>query len=290
MSDWGVPLGSKVISIASAAAAALTLRSNPVPTSSTRTSLAPGIYTRGELPQRAAAAAPVAVVAPIISRVKKQGVNDDLYNDGDDVNGEDEEEEGDGEEEMASKKLKRRKDAPAELPSTRGVSRFRQIIPVTRVQRRDPRFDASCGEFKEDLHDQSYAFVNDLRSSEVDELKAALKTTRDAGEAEKLKEELKKRSVAAKEAVRQKANRDTQRTQKHTAAAAVAAGGGAFFPKKRDLKQLEAVEQFKKLAASGKGAVERAIMKKRAKLSHKDKLALPRDMRGEEGRGGGGGF
>ena len=290
MSDWGVPLGSKVISIASAAAAALTSRSNAVPTSSNRTSLAPGIYTRGELPQRGATTtAPAAVKAPIISRVKKQ--DDDLFNDGDDDGNEEEEEENDdGEGEVATKTMKRRKDAPAELPSTRGVSRFRQIIPVTRVQRRDPRFDASCGEFKEDLHDQSYAFVNDLRSSEVDELKAALKTTRDASEAEKIKEELKKRAVAAKEAVRQKANRDTQRTQKHTAAAAVAAGGGAFFPKKRDLKQLEAVEQFKKLAASGKGAVERAIMKKRAKLSHKDKLALPRDMRGEEGRGGGGGF
>ena len=295
MSDWGVPLGAKVVLAASAVAAAASSSKSSAPVPSGRGSLAPGIYTRGELPK------PVArkVVAPaaVAQRVPTQAprgrfivgrCEDDEGEE--DHEGDEEGEDGGGSGGVVTRgnPPKRRKDAPAELSSTRGVSRFRQILPVARKTVRDPRFDASSGEFNADLHSQSYAFLDQVKTNELNQLKSALSATRDPDEAEALKEELRKRGVAAKDENRQKASRETQRTQKQTAAAAVAAGGGAFFPKKRDLKQLEAVEEFKKLAAIGKGAVERAIMKKRTKLSHKDKLALPRNARGGEGGGEGG--
>jgi hypothetical protein len=59
-------------------------------------------------------------------------------------------------------------------------------------------------------------------------------------------------------------------------AAAVAAGGRAYFPQKRDLRELEAVERFKALeAAGGAAAVEKALKRKRVVLQKKDRTRLP---------------
>lgn len=245
-----------------------------VPASGGRPALPPGIYVRGELPQPAPKrplAAKNTIAAPSAKVLRRPAAEEE--------DGEEDHEE----EEAVASAPKRRKDAPAELPSNRGVARFRQTVPVARVERRDPRFDAACGTFDATKHEEAYAFVSDLRAAEEAELRGALKRARNSAEANELEAELRARKVAAKVAARAKADAETRRASKKVIAEAVAAGGAVFFPKKRDLRQLEAVEQFKKLAAKGGlGAVERTISKKRAKLSHKDKRNLPLDMRGRE--------
>jgi hypothetical protein len=247
------------------------------PASGGRPALPPGIYVRGELPQPAPKrplTAKSALAAPSAKLVRRPVANE---------GGDEEEEDYEEDEEAVASAPKRRKDAPAELPSNRGVARFRQTVPVTRVERRDPRFDAACGTFDATKHEEAYAFVSDLRAAEEAELRGALKRARNSAEANELESELRARKVAAKVAARAKADAETRRASKKVIAEAVAAGGAVFFPKKRDLRQLEAVEQFKKLTAKGGlGAVERTISKKRAKLSHKDKRNLPLDMRGRE--------
>lgn len=174
---------------------------------------------------------------------------------------------------------RRRKGAPAELPSTRGVSRVRPIFRGARVaERRDPRFDDACGVLDETKHATAYAFLDEMRADESAALSVAAKRARAGGDvaaAAELEAELTRRRDAARTAARRAEAAATAHAQKKAAQAAVASGAAPFYPKARDLAQLEAVERFKALEASGTGAVERALTKKRTSLAHKDRKRLP---------------
>jgi ribosomal RNA-processing protein 36 len=174
---------------------------------------------------------------------------------------------------------KRSRHAPAELPSTRGVSRHRQVLAVPVAQRRDPRFEASAGALKEDLFAHSYAFLDAKRAQELAELQRAIKRGGAQGDPERARElqaEVARRKQAAAEAQRQAALKESQRALKRGAQAAVAGGARPYFPKQREMRELEAVERFKALeAAGGTAAVEKALKKRRVTLSKKDRTRLP---------------
>ncbi len=198
------------------------------------------------------------------------------------------EEEGEGEEEedggeggasaapAAAAGKKRSRHAPAELPSNRGVGRFRQVLAVPTRVTRDPRYEASAGTLKEELFQKSYAFLEDKRAEEMQVLQKQLKRSKDPERVQELKGDIARRKQATAEAKRVTALREAQRSLKRSAQEAVAGGSKAYFPKQRELKELEAVERFKALeAAGGASAVEKALKKRRVTLSKKDRTKLP---------------
>lgn len=248
---------------------------------------------------RAAAAAQPRAPAPRASAARGGGeAAADSEGEGEDVEEEEdaeEEEDEEGEEEgyggappagaAPAPAAKRSRHAPAELPSTRGVSRHRQVLAVPLAARRDPRFEASAGALKEDLFAHSYAFLDAKRAQELAELQRAAKKEGDPERARELQAEVTRRKQAAAEAQRQAALKESQRALKRGAQAAVAGGARPYFPKQREMRELEAVERFKALeAAGGTAAVEKALKKRRVTLSKKDRTRLPqRGGRAREG-------
>ena len=55
------------------------------------------------------------------------------------------------------------------MSSKRPVSRFREVVAVTKDKRReirDPRFEEGAGQLNQDLFKKSYAFVDDMKKKE----------------------------------------------------------------------------------------------------------------------------
>ena len=70
------------------------------------------------------------------------------------------------------------------MSSKHPVSRFREVVPVTKAKRReirDPRFEETAGHLNPDLFKKSYAFVDDLKRKEKQLLQREAKKTKSAG-------------------------------------------------------------------------------------------------------------
>ena len=83
------------------------------------------------------------------------------------------------------------KHAPALQSSKRAVTRKRTVVDAKKPVARDPRFDKVAGP-RPDEHTlkKRYAFLNDYKASEMAELQAAIKKTKNETEKEKLKRKL----------------------------------------------------------------------------------------------------
>lgn len=81
--------------------------------------------------------------------------------------------------ETSKKKKKGKKGAPLEITSKRRVSRSRQVIPIKKAGSRDPRFHDLFGEFKPNLFNKSYAFLDEYKTREIEEIERRLQQDRD---------------------------------------------------------------------------------------------------------------
>lgn len=79
------------------------------------------------------------------------------------------------------------KNQPLELSSKRAVGRFRQVVEVKKRRALDPRFEAQSGRLNEDLFNKSYAFLDDYKQRELQELKQQLKKTKSVTKKDELK-------------------------------------------------------------------------------------------------------
>lgn len=234
---------------------------------------APSACAHGPPSSRRAAPSHPAPRRPFDGPADDSGSGEDGDGDGDGANDDD----GGGVGGGFSAPPKRRKNAPAELPSNRGVSRFRRVVDAPAVAaRRDPRFDASSGTFNEALFQRSYAFLDEHRAAELAAAQREAARTKDPVRKRALQADATRLSQALAEAAQRRKLEEAKKDATRATAVAVAAGGNAFFPKKRDLRELEAVEKFKALeAAGGAAAVEKALKRKRVVLSKKDRLRMP---------------
>lgn len=64
------------------------------------------------------------------------------------------------------------------MSAKRPVGRFRKIIP-TQKKSRDPRFESFTGRLNQDLFRKSYSFIDDVRQSELKQLREQLANERD---------------------------------------------------------------------------------------------------------------
>lgn len=188
------------------------------------------------------------------------------------------------------------------MSAKRPVSRFRQVIELSKVDRRDPRFDGiSAGNTDVNLTQRSYDFVPDLMRDEFHNLKAALalaqkrertspRAEREEREAER--ERLEREVARARSRVeryeRETREREVSRKVKHEEREKRSEGNDGFYVKRSDKKDMLLKARYEALEKKGgKRAVKKAIEKKQKKVAGKEKKSRPFAM-GSGGVGAGG--
>jgi len=179
----------------------------------------------------------------------------------------------------SKKKPKKKKGAPEEISSKRRPSSFRKIVQPTRREGRDPRFDprvvgdaAPTGAAKAAL-ERNYAFLDDLRRAEMDDLKARLRLAkkRRAPDREALERELM--SLQSRDKARAQKKLEEKVLDEHRAREKelVKEGKKPFYLKKSEQKSRLLVERFKGMK---KRQVDKAIERRRKKDAAKEKKEL----------------
>lgn len=133
----------------------------------------------------------------------------------------------------------------------------------------DPRFNVNCGDFDSKKFKKRYEFVNQLRETELKELKSKLKLTTDTEEKERLKfvmlriknqlVEENKRIDKEKQESEDINNRKTEQKDNKN----------PFYMKKSHKKAHELVKQYLDLKKSGK--LEKHLEKRRKKIKARDR-------------------
>ncbi|KAK4657065.1 rRNA biogenesis protein rrp36 [Podospora pseudocomata] len=172
------------------------------------------------------------------------------------------------------------KHAPVELSSKRQVSRRRDFLldpTSTKPQHRDPRFFApstmsATSKIDEIKARKAYAFLDEYREKEMQELRVAIKKSKNAEEKEKLQKALlsmesKKKAQERKDKA-QKVLDEHKKKEKEL----VRQGKNPFYLKRSEQKKRVVVETFKGMK---KGQVDRAIERRRKKVAGKEKKLLP---------------
>ena len=170
------------------------------------------------------------------------------------------------------------KHAPMSQSTKHQVTRKRQVIDVPNRKVRDPRFDAlhSSAAHPGDSSNKAYAFLHDYQASEVAELKAALKNTKDEHDKETLKRKIgsmenQRRTREAKE--RQQAVLRAHRKEERSK---VEQGKNPYYLKKGELRERALVEKFKGMKGKER---EKAVEKRRLRESQKEKKRMPEARR-----------
>lgn len=164
------------------------------------------------------------------------------------------------------------KHAPTELSSKKAVSRRREVIPVTKRQFRDPRFETLSGPLDESKAQMAYSFLNDYREDEMKELRVAIKKAKDETEKERLKRALL--SMESKKKTQERKRREAEILGRHRKEEKelVKQGKKPFYLKKSERQKRVMIETYGQL--KGK-QLDHVLERRRRKLEHRDKKKLP---------------
>ncbi|KAG3120972.1 hypothetical protein PI124_g630 [Phytophthora idaei] len=165
------------------------------------------------------------------------------------------------------------KNQPLELSSKRAVGRFRQVVDVKKRRVLDPRFEAQSGRLNEELFNKSYAFLDEYKQRELQDLKQQLKKSKNAAKKDELKHEIALRQQEMTEKKKQEKIKSVLTKRKREEREAVASGKGAFYLKRKDKKKLELQAKFQDLQETGR--LSKFMAKKRKKNASKDHRWLP---------------
>ncbi|KAG8430292.1 hypothetical protein GDO86_018042, partial [Hymenochirus boettgeri] len=162
---------------------------------------------------------------------------------------------------------------PVEVSSKKPVSFLRKVVQAKKQIRRDPRFDDLSGEYKPEVFEQTYKFLDVIKKQEKEMVQKKLKKVRDPDLKDKL-EQLAQR-MDQQEAAAQKRQRQRERELefKKQQRELAQQGKKPFYLKRGDLRKLELAEKYQELKKRGK--LENFLSKKRKRNSHKDRRKLP---------------
>uniref|UniRef100_K3WEB5 rRNA biogenesis protein RRP36 n=1 Tax=Globisporangium ultimum (strain ATCC 200006 / CBS 805.95 / DAOM BR144) TaxID=431595 RepID=K3WEB5_GLOUD len=172
-----------------------------------------------------------------------------------------------------TKKKRVSKNHPLEISSKRQVSRFKTVVEVKKKKLVDPRFDSLSGRLNQDLFKKSYAFLDEYKQNELDELKRKLKFAKATTRREELKNEINLRSQELTENKKQEKIKSALTKRKREEREAVESGKNPFYLKRKDKKKLELQTKFQDLQESGR--LSKFMAKKRKKNASKDHRWLP---------------
>lgn len=166
------------------------------------------------------------------------------------------------------------KNRPMEISAKRPAPFLRQVVPVKKSVSRDPRFDDLSGEYKPEIFEKTYRFINDIKQHERDvvqkKLKKPLKSNQKKEKLQFLLKRMENQERARKSREQQREKElEFKRKQREMAGQ----GLKPFFLKKSDKKKLELAEKYSELKKSGK--LENFLSKKRKRNAGKDRRKLP---------------
>uniref|UniRef100_A0A6J0TZS8 rRNA biogenesis protein RRP36 n=1 Tax=Pogona vitticeps TaxID=103695 RepID=A0A6J0TZS8_9SAUR len=165
------------------------------------------------------------------------------------------------------------KHRPLEISAKMPVSFLRQVVPVKKKVPRDPRFDDLSGEYKPEVFEKTYGFLNDIRKKEKEIVQKQLKKSRNTDQKNKL-EQLLKRMTQQEDSQRKcQKEREKDLAFKRQQRELAKQGKKPFYLKKSDKQKWELAEKYKELKKSGK--LESFLSKKRKRNAAKDKKKLP---------------
>ncbi|KAF2146016.1 uncharacterized protein K452DRAFT_242476 [Aplosporella prunicola CBS 121167] len=181
--------------------------------------------------------------------------------------------ESDSEDEASAKpKSRSSKHAPAVQSSKKPVGRKRQILETSKRQARDPRFDALSGPVNEQKLKSNYAFLNDYRESEMAELKATIKKSKNEADKEILKKKLLSMESQKKARETKERQEKVQREHKMKEKEAVKEGKTPFYLKKSDAKKLALVDKFDSMKGKQR---DKLMERRRKKVASKERKNMP---------------
>uniref|UniRef100_A0A1A8NWC4 rRNA biogenesis protein RRP36 n=1 Tax=Nothobranchius rachovii TaxID=451742 RepID=A0A1A8NWC4_9TELE len=173
-----------------------------------------------------------------------------------------------------SKKKRLNKNRPVEISAKKPAPFIRQVVPSRKPMRRDPRFDDLSGEYKPEIFEKTYRFINDIKLREKEIIQKKLKKTKRDGEKRKELQFLLKRLENQEQArLNQEQQRERELQFKRQQREQTHHGDHPFFLKKSDKKKLQLAEKYLDLKKSGK--LENFLSKKRKRNAAKDRRKLP---------------
>ncbi|MES1911713.1 MAG: hypothetical protein MHM6MM_004106 [Cercozoa sp. M6MM] len=140
--------------------------------------------------------------------------------------------------------------------------------------RRDPRFDPSCGNFRADIFDDTYGTViKEKRQQEFKQLQTALKKTKSLAKREELKQQLQQFKNEEANKMRLDVKRKVRSQVRKTEIEQIKQGKRPYFPKRREIREMELAERFAHLQKAGK--LSRFVEKRRKKNKARDARRMP---------------
>ncbi|KAL9587726.1 MAG: hypothetical protein Q9212_000017 [Teloschistes hypoglaucus] len=172
------------------------------------------------------------------------------------------------------------KHAPAEMSSKKAVSRRREAVPTLRRDIRDPRFEPTSGFLDEARARKNYNFLHGYRDSEIAQLKAGIRQTKDATAAEKLKRALIGMESRKETQERKDQQQEVQRAHRAKEKELIKQGKRPFYLKRGEQKKLALVQRFQGMKEK---QVEKVIERRRKKKTQKERRGMPQGRRAVNG-------
>lgn len=173
------------------------------------------------------------------------------------------------------RKQRQNKNRPMEMSAKRPVPVLRQVVTAKKPMFRDPRFDDLSGEYKPEIFEKTYKFIDDIRSREKHLVQKKLKKLKTNGQR---REELSFLLKRMENQERAKKNREEQRERelqfKRQQRERANQGAAPFFLKKSDKRKLQLAQKYEELKKSGK--LDNFLSKKRKRNAGKDRRKMPR--------------
>ncbi|KAF2182821.1 DUF947-domain-containing protein [Zopfia rhizophila CBS 207.26] len=170
------------------------------------------------------------------------------------------------------------KHAPAVRSSKRAVTRKRTVVEVKKSVARDPRFDHIAGpQPDENTLKKRYAFLNDYKASEMTELRAAIKKTKNEEERETLKRKLLSMESQKKAQEAKEKQQEIVREHKKKEKELIKQGKKPFYLKKSEQKKLALIDRFQNMKSKQR---DKVIERRRKKAAAKERRNMPAERRG----------
>lgn len=150
------------------------------------------------------------------------------------------------------------KHAPAIQSAKKAVSRKRQVIDAKKPKFRDPRFDTGPPTDDNTLS-KRYAFLNDYKNSEMNELRDAIKKTKNEADKEKLKKKLTSMESQQKAQRNKDQQQDVLRQHKKKERELVKQGKQPFFLKKCKFINIRLTLQISRYSLSSSRTKEACV-------------------------------
>ncbi|KAM8947201.1 ribosomal RNA processing protein 36 homolog [Pelodytes ibericus] len=162
---------------------------------------------------------------------------------------------------------------PLETSSKEFVPFLRKVTRSKKEMRRDPRFDDLSGEYKPEVFEKTYRFLDDVKKQERETIQKKMKKVRNPELKDKLDHLLRRMDQQEKATLKNQKLRERELEFKKEQREQAQKGKKPFYLKKGALRRLELADKFTELRKQGK--LEHFLSKKRKRNSNKDRKRLP---------------